>query len=284
MTSTSSEGDPPIRIDTAIGREHIKGGGEEITTPPPGEQKPVTELLIDPPIISDEPISPVDLSMRKKIAYILPFAILLIGVIAYFIIMPNLFGRGVSFIEWLFSGPQNIVDTLRDSDGVLLQIHWIIGVRILWVVWLVCFIASLFWLGKKLHAKPEPDAPDAIMTKREPYLLAEEIRDTLNHIKQRQSGQSDKQFDAFIYKVKILVGKLEAESDFGYGKRSVIIYENNIARQLKYLKEQVSSIENSIEEWDRLKNASKDNIVKNMDTAVESIETQRSLRKELKKK
>ena len=190
----------------------------------------------------DEP-APIDRNITKGIVYVLPIVLALIGIIAYFVIIPNIYGRIVSFIEWLFTNPQNIIDTLKDPNAVLPKAHTIIGIKVFWYVWLAGFIASLFFVGKRLQRKPEPNATNAIMTKKEPYLAIQEISGALKAVKQRSSA---KEIDALIKTVKILEEKLSVESDFGYGKESVIACENNIARQLQF----ISSIMPSIESGD----------------------------------
>ena len=132
-------------------------------------------------------------------------------------------------------------------------------------------ITSLFFVGKQLQAKPEPNAANAILTKKEPYLMIQDVTDALKQLKARRNS---KQLDSLIYSVKKLEEKLSVESDFGYGKSSVINCENNIARQIQFLLDTAPCIENGDFEED----------LKAMNTAVMNINSLLRRRIELKKK
>lgn len=132
-------------------------------------------------------------------------------------------------------------------------------------------IGSLFFVGKQLQAKPEPNAPNALLTKKEPYLMIMDVTEALKQIKMRQNS---KKLDSLLYSVKKLEEKLSVESDFGYGKGAVISCENNIARQIQFLVETAPFIENG-------------NLEENIDamnTAVMNINSQMRKRIELKKR
>ena len=221
----------------------------------------------------DEPEEPVALDKKvlNKFVFAVPVLILLIGLIAYFIIVPNIYGQVVSFVDWLFTAPENIISTLRDPNAVLPKVNSIIGMRIFWWIWLGALIGSLFFVGKQLQAKPEPNAPNALFTKKEPYLMIMDVTEALKQIKMRQNS---KKLDSLLYSVKKLEEKLSVESDFGYGKGAVISCENNIARQIQFLVETAPFIENG-------------NLEENIDamnTAVMNINSQLRKRIELKKR
>ena len=185
--------------------------------------------------------------------------------------IPNLYGKVVSFIDWLFTDPKNIMDTLRNPDAVLPQVNTIIGMRIFWWIWLVGLITSLFFVGRQLQTKPESNAINAILTKKEPYLMMQDVSDALKQLKaQRKSSQ----LDSLIYSVKKLEERLSVESDFGYGKNVVINCENNIAKQIQFLLDSVPYIENGNFE---------DNL-KAINAAVMNINSLLHRRTELKKR
>jgi hypothetical protein len=89
-------------------------------------------------------------------------------------------------------------------------------------------------------------------------------------LEQRRSG---KELGALIYNVKKLEEKLSVESDFGYGRSAAIECENNIAKQLQFLRDVLPYIENG--------NLS-ENISK-MNTAATNITNLLRRRAELKK-
>lgn len=238
--------------------------------PPQNTTGPIVDKA--PPEIDtlQEPAA-LDKDVMKKLIFAIPVFILFVGIVAYFIVVPKDYSRVISFFDWLFTDPQNIVDTLHDSHIVMAQINSIIGIRIFWWVWLAAFIASLFFVGKQFQTKPAPDAPNAILTKKEPYLMIQDVVDALKQVKKRSSS---KQLDSLIYAVKRLEEKLSVESDFGYGNTAVIHCENNIANQLQFLLDTVSCVENG-------------NFEQNLDamsTAVTNINSLLRKRTELKKR
>ena len=229
-------------------------------------------MNVVPPNIS-KPSKPValDKSVMNKFVFFIPAIILLVGVIAYFIVVPNIYGKFVPFADWLFADPENIISTLRDLNAVFKQVNGIMGMRIFWWVWSVSLISSLFFVGKQLHAKPEPNATNAILTKKEPYLMIQDVADVLKQVKARRSS---KQLDSLMYSVKKLEEKFSVESDFGYGSNAVINCENNIARQIQFLLDAVPCIENG--NFEENLNA--------MNTAVMNINSLLWRRIELKKR
>lgn len=229
-------------VESVVRPEQKKGHESATGTTLPKSNTNGRVVNFVPPTVSepDEPAA-LDKKVMNKFLFFIPVIILLVGVIAYFIMIPNIYGRGVSFVDWLFTDPQNIIDTLRDPNAVLPQINSIIGVRIFWWVWLAGLITSLFFVGKQLQAKPEPNAANAILTKKEPYLMIQDVTDALKQLKARRSS---KQLDSLIYTVKKLEEKLSIESDFGYGKSAVINCENNIAQQIQFILDSLPHIEN----------------------------------------
>lgn len=246
------------RHESVSGTTHPNTNGRVVSIVPPDIGEP------------DEPVA-LDKKVMNKFVFLIPVIILLVGVAAYFIVVPNIYGRIVSFVDWLFTDPQNVIDTLRDPNAVLPQVNSIIGMRIFWWVWLAGLITSLFFVGKQLQAKPEPNAANAILTKKEPYLMIQDVTDALKQVKARRSS---KQLDSLIYAVKKLEEKLSVESDFGYGKSVVINCENNIARQIQFLLNTVPCIENGDFEEN----------IKAMNTAVTNINSLLRRRIELKKR
>ena len=228
------EMEPIVRSEVNTGRESIGGDTPPRTT---GRVVNVVPPDIDEP---DEPAA-LDKKVMNKFVFFVPVVILLVGIAVYFIVVPNIYGKVVSFVDWLFTDPENIINTLRDPNSVLPKVNSIIGMRIFWWVWLASLISSLFFVGKQLQAKPEPNATNAILTKKEPYLMIQDVTDALKQLKTRRSSH---QLDSLMYSVKKLEEKLSIESDFGYGKSAVINCENNIARQIQFLLDTVPCVEN----------------------------------------
>jgi len=257
-------------VEPVVRTERKNGNESKAETASPKTNGRVVNVV--PPNISepDEPAA-IDKKVMGKFVFAIPVVILLIGIIAFFIVVPSIYGKVVSFVDWIFTDPQNIIDTLRDSNAVLPKVYSIIGIRIFWWVWLAGLITSLFFVGKQLHAKPEPNAVNAILTKKEPYLMIQDVNDALKQLKTRTSS---KQLDSLLYAVKRLEEKLSVESDFGYGKGAVINCENNIARQLQFLADTIPVVENGDFEEN----------LKAMNTAIMNINSLLRRRIELKKR
>lgn len=188
----------------------------------------------DPPTRTKGPDEPsaIDPKVVRPFVFLAPVILLFIGVAAYFVILPKQYGKVVSLVQWLFSDPQNIMETLSEPQAVLPHLYSIWGTRVFWWIWLAALAASLFWVGKQLHAKPEPTAEHALLTKKEAYVL---ILDVGAALKQRKTQTGGKQWDGLLASVKRLEEKLSVESDFGYGTEAVIACENQIAQQLQFL-------------------------------------------------
>lgn len=258
------EVEPVVRVEQ--NNRHKNGTG---TTPPNTNGRVVG--IVPPPMNEPDEPEALDKKVMNKFVFLIPVIILLVGVVAYFVVVPNIYGRVVSFVDWLFTDPQNIIDTLRDPNAVLPKVNSIIGMRIFWWIWLAGLISSLFFVGKQLQAKPEPNAVNAILKKKEPYLLVQDVTDALKQLKMRRNS---KQLDSLIYSAKKLEEKLSVESDFGYGNSVVINCENNIARQIQFLLDSVSCIENGDFEEN----------LKAMNTAIMNVNSLLRRRIELKKR
>lgn len=225
-------------VEPAVGPEHDKKEKKktERSVPPRGGMNV-------PPVSpgKEAGIKPPTKKSSETVVFLIPVILLLIGLIAYLLIIPNLFGRAVSFIDWLFSGTEMIGLKALNEIGLFFPSVGSIVIVKLWTwLWLAAFITSLFFAGRQLQKKPEPDKTNSILTKKEPYLMIQDVSAALKMIKKQRN---DNKLDALIYAVKSLEDKLFVESDFGYGDSNVINCENNIARQLQFLVEAAPDVE-----------------------------------------
>lgn len=131
--------------------------------------------------------------------------------------------------------------------------------------------ASFFFAGKKHRSKSETNAVTAILTKKEPYRMIQDVNGALKQLKARTSS---KQLNSLVYAAKCLEEKLSVESNFGDGKGEVINCENDIAGQLQFLVDTVHVVENGDFEEN----------LKAMHTAIMNINSLLRRRIELKKR
>lgn len=214
-----------------------------------------------------------DKSSRRKInkvIFLFPVIILLIGVIAYYILMPDIYSEDILFIDWLLSDSRNILDRIYYTNNIQLKNNNIIEIQIFWRIWLLSFNASLFFVGKQLHTKSVCMSADAVLINREPYLM---IQGMSNKLRQLKYQEKVKEVDALIYSLKCLEEKLSIESDFGYGDKVLIDCENNIAAQLHIL----INLAQEVESGNFIEN------IKVMNNTVRKIHALLKERNELKK-
>ena len=97
-----------------------------------------------------------DIKLRKikeYIIYVLPVLFLLVGIWAFLNVLSMHYTRAISLIDWLLSGSDNIIATVRDVDTVMGRLQRIMLMRAFWVLWFAGFSVSIFMLGKHVHNK-----------------------------------------------------------------------------------------------------------------------------------
>lgn len=185
-------------------------------------------------------VAAVDRRILGRLLWLLPVLLLLVGVIAYTVILPVLYGEMISFWDLLFSNPQSILQKLRDPDAVLSHFNSMLAVKIFFWVWFLAFVASLFFVGRQLHTRQEPISGSAVMIQREPFLLMQEVNAAI-----RQSYAKTHSRDVFslLSAGKHLEERLSLESDFGRGNAQVIACEASIASELQLMLELASHLD-----------------------------------------
>lgn len=183
---------------------------------------------------------------RDRLIFLLPVVILLIGIIVGMVLYSIDNEKMISFIYWMYADLKYIFNGGQVSNIKLPESSSIIGIRLLCWLWIASFIISLFFVSKRLHKGSRFFASDAILKKREPYLMVENLNKTLRKINMEINNS---ELDSLISKIIIIKEKLSVESDFGVGIQEVIDCENEIARQLQVLSTTIQNIKvNNIEE------------------------------------
>ena len=171
-------------------------------------------------------------NLMGRIVYLLPFVVLAIGFVAYFLIIPHTYGRAISFFDWLFGDPETIIRSLRNPNVVLPQIHRVIVMKLLWWIWLAGFIGSLLLVGRRLQSQTEPINESCILKGNEPFQNMHDVGEILRQSLPKGDSGAIREL---LSSVKTLEERLLSESDFGYGGHSIIECENDIARKMQNL-------------------------------------------------
>ena len=112
-------------------------------------------------------------------------------------------------------------------------------VRILGWILIGGMITSLFYVGKCLHEKPEPDDVNLVDTRKKLYFMLE---DTNAALRQTEIYMRGNQLDSLTSAIKRLSEKMSVETDFGYGDSDVISCEKCVAEHIHTLLKKVQRI------------------------------------------
>lgn len=228
----------------------------------------ITSLPKRKQIIEEPTVSAVDKKSLNWFLYLVPVLIAIIYIVTYLIIIPNSYEKAVSLIEWLFTNPMEIAESLKDPYTLLTPIYKVYALKIFNWILVVGFITSLYFIGRTIHFKKPETNPNAVLTGNMPYLRSIEI---LEEVKQIQNMYS-KQVIPFV---KRLNERLKNESSFGIGNNNVINCENEIASMLDIIESNISALQNE-------KTAAVAS--RNISACCKKIDTKLKLRIELKKK
>ena len=167
--------------------------------------------------------------IQEYIIFALPILFLLVGIWAFLNVISMYYTRAISMIDWLLSGPDNIVATMRDVDTLMGRLQRIIIMRAFWIYWFAGFSVSVFVLGRHIHNKKERYSEYAEIKGKDAYHKAKEVV-IRNHKKLHTTGclQLSKKLNA-------LVERLNYESDFGYGDFAITECENKINQKINAL-------------------------------------------------
>ena len=175
---------------------------------------------------------------KRNYLVLISAIIFLVGILSFFIIVPIVYGKIISLSDWLFSGPDSIIDTLRNHSKVLPHMYSIIGLKIYWWILITSFIISLFLLGRTIQKLNTSKDTKSVLI-RKSHLSVQEILDTL---KVEKKNLNNKQLDSAYYSVKKLEELLSIENDFGDEDEEVRECEKGISQNIDELNKLVSDI------------------------------------------
>ena len=218
--------------------------------------------------IEEPTVSVVNKKNLNWLLYLVPLLIAIIYIITYLIIIPNSYEKAVSLIEWLFTNPREIAESLKDPYTLLTPIYKVYALKIFNWILVAGFITSLYFIGRTIHFKKPETNPNAILTGNMPYLRSIEI---LEEVKQIQNTYSKQ----VLPLVKCLNERLKNASSFGIGNNNVISCENEIASMIDVIESNISALQNE---------KTAEVASRNISVCCKKIDTKLKLRIELKKK
>ncbi len=158
----------------------------------------------------------------KWLLYLSPILIAAVWLIVYLILIPSVYGKVVSFVEWFIADPIAIIDAIKDSSNVLTPIYKIILLRVYNWLTVAGLITSLFFIGHSIQNKKPTHSDKARLHGKEPYTITIGL---LEEIKVLGNSNAENARKA----VYSLNERLRNESSFGEGSDAVIDCENEIA-------------------------------------------------------
>lgn len=176
-------------------------------------------------------------SKNKYLAYFAPVIMIIIGIFLYSVILPARYNKVISLMDWLFSGTDNIIATLRSADIVLGQFYRILFTKVLVWVWTIGFLFSLFWCGYTVQNSKEKSGNLLIGEDGKKAMLVRIVNQAEKYYRLNKSNDDSK----LIYKkAVILESRFLACGEFGYGGYDITELENHICNKLVELEKLLS--------------------------------------------
>ena len=194
-------------------------------------------------------------SKSKYLAYFSPVIMILLGILLYSVVLPARYNKVISLIDWLLSGTDNIIATLRSADIVLGQAYRILFTKVIVWEWTMGFLFSLFWCGYTIQNSREKSQNLVITEDVKKAILVRLVNKAEKHYRLHKGKDDNK----VIYKRALaLESRILSCGEFGYGNNSITELENRICNELMEL-EKVFSDKNEDyaevnDKYDRLEN------------------------------
>lgn len=170
---------------------------------------------------------------HRKIAYWAPFIMLILGVVLYSYLLPARYNKVISLLDWLFSGTDTIIATLRSADIVLGQLYRIVLTKCIVWLWTIGFLISLYMCGYAWQYREDA------YKERDDYLgdsWQGDFQDVLIQARMIKSKYGDEKSRQLYRAVRNLGEQLESISDFGRGHEEVYLLEQEICDKVRLLR------------------------------------------------
>ena len=154
---------------------------------------------------------------------------LLVGVLLYYFILPARYNKVISFIDWLFSGTDNIIATLRSADIVIGQLYKIILTKVVLWLWGLGFIFSIFLCGKAIQNKEEPNLNARYIGR----VGIVPINNAMSAIRIKIENNSSQNLNNIYGILKRVENRIQALNEFGFADNQVLEIEGIIYEKLQ---------------------------------------------------
>ena len=169
----------------------------------------------------------------KKVAYFSPLIMLIIGVFMYSFILPARYNKVIGLIDWLFSGQDNIIATLRSSDIVLGHAYKIFLTKVIVWIWSMGMLISIYMCGLAIHYK---DDNYNVFAKYKGNAWKGILEEVLLKVRLIKSSGVTADVSEVYNEVRILRELCDSMGDFGKGDNEIIELETKIVENLSKLK------------------------------------------------
>ncbi len=173
----------------------------------------------------------------KWLLYLSPLLIAAVWLTVYLILIPTVYGKAVSFIEWFIGNPAAIVDAIKDASNVLTPIYMVILLMIYNWLTVAGLVVSFFFIGRSIQNKRPEQSNRAKLHGKQPYTITIELLEEIKLIENSDAEQAKKA-------VYSLNERLKNESAFGEGSDAVIDCENEIASYLNAIQGSIPGLRN----------------------------------------
>lgn len=173
-------------------------------------------------------------NVRKLFIFGMPLIFLAMYIAFYVLLIPALYGRSLSFFDWLFANVKHLEKMLSDINNILVPAYVIVLLVILQYVLLAAFIASLLIMLKELH-NPKIVVDESVKyTGKMPQQLLENIAKTLKE----NSSVCDRNT---LGELTIVVESLKYSKEFGISNNAEItVLEKEICQLIDDLQAKVA--------------------------------------------
>lgn len=228
-------------------REPLSGVDNQRYNNPEEETKSEMGASRDTGKIEREHVAPVEKRDLNWLLYISPAIIGIVGIILFFAVVPSTVGK-ILPINAILTGD---INKIINSIGTSSSSASLIFLRVLFYIIFVAFVTSLFFVGRQLQKKKEPNSPGAILRGKDAYFKILDISQRMSEVKRQMNNRDVNKIQE---KIKRIEEQLKIETDFGCGNNLVTDCENNIADELNHLKRTVNEIVGGEEINKRLQN------------------------------